>query len=83
LAKSKLAEDKIQVTVTGGVATFTGHTDVVQRKGSATRMAKSAGAVAVHNKIQVSEAARKKAAERLGQHRAAAGEVRRSEVVRR
>jgi len=66
LAKSlKLGPEKFQVHVQGGVATFEGKTDVVQHKGTATRMAKSAGALAVNNHIQVSEAAKEKAAGNL------------------
>ncbi|HTX39250.1 MAG TPA: BON domain-containing protein [Bryobacteraceae bacterium] len=66
LAKSpKLSVEHLQVRVQGGVATFEGKTDVVQHKGTATRMAKSAGAVAVNNHIQVSEAAKEKAAGNL------------------
>ncbi len=66
LAKSpKLGPEHLQVRVQGGVATFEGKTDVVQHKGTATRMAKSAGAVAVNNHIQVSEEAKEKAAGNL------------------
>lgn len=66
LAKSpKLGPEKIQVHVQGGVATLAGKTDVVQHKGTATRMAKSAGALAVNNHIQVSDAAKQKAAANL------------------
>jgi BON domain-containing protein len=66
LAKSpKLGPEKLQVHVQGGVATFEGKTNVVQHKGTATRMAKTAGALAVNNHIQVSEAAREKAAANL------------------
>lgn len=66
LAKSpKLSPEHIQVHVQGGVATLEGKTDVVQHKGTATRMAKTAGAVAVNNHIQVSEAAKEKAAGNL------------------
>ena len=66
LAKSpKLSQEHLQVRVQGGVATFEGKTEVVQHKGTATRMAKSAGAVAVNNHIQVSEAAKEKAAGNL------------------
>ena len=64
-AKSKIATNHFTVRVQGGVATLEGKTDVVQHKGVATRLAKSGGAVAVNNKIQVSEAARKKAADNL------------------
>lgn len=66
LAKSpKLGPEKIQVHVQGGVATLEGKTDVVQHKGTATRMAKSAGALAVNNHIQISDAAKQKAAANL------------------
>jgi hypothetical protein len=65
LARSKVSADKFQVHVQGGVATFEGHTNVVQHKGVATRMAKAAGAVAVNNRIQSSEAARAKASKNL------------------
>jgi hypothetical protein len=61
LAKSKIATDKFTVHVQGGVATFEGRTDVLQHKGVATRMAKSAGAVAVKNNIQVSDDAKAEA----------------------
>ena len=66
LAKSpKLGPEKFQVHVQGGVATIEGKTDVVQHKGTATRMAKAAGALAVNNHIQISDAAREKAAANL------------------
>src|SRR5581483_5661667 len=64
-AKSKIDEDKFTVRVQGGVATIEGHTDVLQHKGVATRLAKTGGAVAVTNHIQISEAARQKAAGNL------------------
>ena len=63
--KSKIGVEKFQVHVQGGVATIEGKTDVVQHKGVATRLAKSGGAVAVANHIQISEAARDKAAKNL------------------
>lgn len=69
LAKSKIGADKLQVHVQGGVATWEGHTDVLQHKGAATRMAKAAGAKSVVNNIQISEAAREKAAGNLQQGR--------------
>ena len=70
LAKSpKLGPEKFQVHVQGGVATLEGKTDVVQHKGTATRMAKSAGALAVNNHIQVSDAAKQKAAGNLEEGR--------------
>jgi hypothetical protein len=61
-AKSKISVNRFTVRVQGGVATLEGKTDVIQHKGTATRLAKSGGAAAVHNLIQVSEAARSKAA---------------------
>src|ERR1017187_6182514 len=57
-AKSKIDADKFQVHVQGGVATIEGRTDVMQHKGVATRLAKSGGAVAVNNHIQISDAAK-------------------------
>ena len=64
-AKSKINADKFTVRVQGGIATIDGKTDVVQHKGTATRMAKTAGAAAVNNRVQVSDAAKKKAADNL------------------
>jgi osmotically-inducible protein OsmY len=64
-AKSKIGAEKFQVHVQGGVVTIEGRTDVIQHKGTATRMAKTAGAVAVNNHIQVSDAAKKKSAANL------------------
>ena len=63
-AKSKSA-NTFKVHVQGGVATIEGQTDVVQHKGAATHMAKSAGAVAVNNRVQISDAAKQKAAGNL------------------
>jgi osmotically-inducible protein OsmY len=65
LAKSKIGRDKFTVKVQNGVAYWEGKTDVIQHKGAATRMAKTAGAVAVVNNIQISDAARLKAAHNL------------------
>lgn len=65
LAKSKIGKDGFKVRVQNGVAYWEGSTDVIQHKGAATRMAKTAGATAVVNHIQISEAARRKAAQRL------------------
>src|SRR5689334_22987384 len=42
-AKSKINADHFQVHVQGGVATLEGRTDVIQHKGTATRMAKTGG----------------------------------------
>jgi hypothetical protein len=68
-AKSKIAADKFTVKVQGGVATIEGRTDVVQRKGTATRLARLGGATAVNNRIQVSDAARAKASKNLEEGR--------------
>jgi hypothetical protein len=56
LAKSVIGKDKFTVRVQG-VAYWEGTTIVVQHKGSATRMAKSAGAKKVVNNIKVGDAA--------------------------
>ena len=76
LAKSKIGKDGFTVRVQGGVAYWEGTTNVVQHKGSATRMAKTAGATRVVNNIKVSDAAKQKAADNLDQGR------RRAQVVR-
>jgi hypothetical protein len=55
LAKSKIGKDGFQVHVKDRVATWTGSTTVMQHKGSATRMAKAAGAIQVLNNIKVSD----------------------------
>ena len=68
-AASKIAPNKFTVRVQGGVATLEGHADVVQHKGTATRLAKSGGAVKVVNKIQLSQAARDKAGQNLAKGR--------------
>jgi hypothetical protein len=65
LGRSKLAGEGIQIRVKGGVATLTGKTNVIQHKGSATRMAKSAGAHQVVNQIEISAAARELAAAKM------------------
>ena len=67
LARSKIATDHFEVHVQGGVATITGHTDVVQHKGTATRLAKSAGAVQVVNRVEASAAAKEKASKNLAE----------------
>lgn len=64
-AASKISVNKFEVHVQGGVATITGRTDVIQHKGTATRLAKTSGAGQVVNRVEVSEAARKKAAANL------------------
>jgi osmotically-inducible protein OsmY len=57
LAKSKIGKDGIQVHVKGGIATWTGNTNVMQHKGAATRMAKTSGAIQVVNNIKISDQA--------------------------
>lgn len=69
LEKSKIGKDGFKVRVQGGVATWEGTTDVLQHKGAATRMAKSAGAKAVVNHIKVTDAAKQKAEDNLEQGR--------------
>jgi hypothetical protein len=68
-AKSKVNADHFTVSVHNGVARIDGRTNVIQHKGVATRLAKAGGATAVQNRIQISEEARAKAAERLQQNR--------------
>src|SRR5207247_3437753 len=43
-AASKISTNHFQVHVQGGVATLEGRTEIVQHKGTATRLAKTAGA---------------------------------------
>jgi hypothetical protein len=64
-AKSKISADNFRVSVKSGVAVLEGRTDIPQRKGVATRLAKTGGAREVVNKIQVGEAARKNLVDRL------------------
>src|ERR1035441_4404623 len=64
-AKSKIDADKFQVHVQGGVATIEGRTDITQHKGVATRLAKTGGALAVNNHVQVSDAAKERPAANL------------------
>jgi hypothetical protein len=79
--KSKINEDHFTVSVQNGVATIDGKTGVIQHKGVATRLAKTGGAAAVQNRIQISEAAKEKAAARLAQYRAGETEVVRAKVI--
>lgn len=81
-AASKIAADKFEVHVQGGRATITGNTDVLQHKGTATRMARAAGATDVVNKIAPSEAAREKAAANLTKGRRRA-QVKRGDTAAR
>jgi osmotically-inducible protein OsmY len=68
-ARSAIAADRFKVEVTEGVARLTGKTEVLQHKGVATRLARSVGAKEVRNEIEVSEAARQKAAAQLAKGR--------------
>jgi hypothetical protein len=79
LAKSKIGKDGFTVRVQGGIAYWEGKTDVVQHKGSATRMAKTAGAKSVVNHIVVSDAGKEKAADNLEDGRRRA-QVKRSDA---
>lgn len=79
LAKSVIGKDGFTVRVQGGVAYWDGNTNVVQHKGAATRMAKSAGVKKVVNNIKVGDDAKQKAAGNLDQGRRRA-QVKRSEA---
>jgi hypothetical protein len=79
LATSKIGKDGFTVHVQGGIAYWEGNTNVVQHKGAATRMARTAGARAVINNIKTSDAAKEKAAANLDQGRRRA-QVKRSDV---
>src|SRR5579863_5653162 len=79
LAKSKIGKDGFTVRVQGGVAYWDGSTNVVQHKGAATRMAKTAGAKKVVNNIKVSDAAKETASANLEQGRRRA-QVKRGEA---
>ena len=75
LARSKMTlvgKERFTVSVKDGVATLEGKTNVIQHKGVATRLARLSGAIAVQNRIEVSEEAKAKAAARLARGRAAA-----------
>ena len=81
-ADSKINGDKFEVHVQGGRATITGNTNVLQHKGTATRLAHAAGATDVVNNIEPSDEAREQAAANLttGRRRA---QVKRTETVAR
>jgi len=81
-AQSKISSHHFQVHVQGGIATLEGQSDVLQHKGTATRLAKSAGAIKVVNHIAVSQAAKDKAAKNLASGRRRA-QVKRSETAAR
>ncbi|MCZ2080505.1 MAG: BON domain-containing protein [Bryobacteraceae bacterium] len=80
-AKSRISTNNFTVRVQGGVATIEGRTNVVQHKGTATRLAKAAGARRVVNNIKISDEARARAAGNLEKNRRRV-QVRRSEVTR-
>jgi hypothetical protein len=67
--KSKINVEHFTVTVKDGVATINGKTNVIQHKGVATRLARTGGALAVQNHIQISDEARAKAAAKLAKYR--------------
>jgi hypothetical protein len=81
-AASKISTHHFQVHVQGGVATIEGQTDVLQHKGVATRLAKSAGATTVVNRVAVSQAAKDKAAKNLASGRRRA-QIKRSDTTKR
>jgi hypothetical protein len=81
LAKSKIGADGFTVRVQGGIAYWDGSTNVVQHKGAATRMAKTAGAKRVVNNIKIADAASAKAGENLEQGRRRA-QLKRSDAPR-
>ena len=81
IGRSKISKNNFQVKVQNGTAIITGRTDVVQHKGVATRLAKSAGARRVDNRIEISEAARQRAAANLEKGRRV-GALKRSQVTR-
>jgi hypothetical protein len=65
LAKSKIGKDGFTFRVQRGIVTWEGSTSVMQHKGSATRMARTAGAAQVINNIHVSATAKANAASNL------------------
>ena len=81
-ADSKINEDKFEVHVQGGRATITGNTNVLQHKGTATRLAHAMGATDVINNIEPSDEAREKAAANLTKGRRRA-QIKRSETAAR
>ncbi len=58
LSHSKLHSDPLQYKVHDGIVEWSGTVRIPQRKGTATRMAKSAGAKRVINRIVVQSATR-------------------------
>ncbi len=80
-AKSKINAEHFTVTVQNGIATIEGKTNVIQHKGVATRLAKTGGAMAVRNNVQISEAAKEKAAAKLAMVRGGDSQPARATVV--
>lgn len=80
-ARSKINAEHFTVSVQNGIATIEGKTNVIQHKGVATRLARSGGALAVQNKIQISEEARAKAAARLAKGRGGDTQLTRATVL--
>ncbi len=70
-ARSKISAERFTVTVKDRIATIEGMTGVVQHKGVATRIARTSGAVAVHNHVQISAEAKTRAAAGLRRREAA------------
>jgi hypothetical protein len=68
-ARSKIGVNHFAVKVQGGTATLEGKTEVIQHKATATRLARAAGATNVANHIQISEAAKQRAAANLAKGR--------------
>jgi hypothetical protein len=79
-AKSKINADHFTVSVQSGIAVIEGRTGVIQHKGVATRLAKTGGAQAVQNHIQISEEAKAKAAAKLA-HRNGETQIARATVI--
>jgi hypothetical protein len=75
-AASKIAANGFTINVHSGVAVIQGKTAIVQHKGTATRLAKNAGARRVDNRVVVDKAGREKASASLRDAR------RRAKVVR-
>ena len=81
-AKSKINAEHFTVSVQNGIATIEGKSNVIQHKGVATRLARTGGALAVQNHIQISEEAKAKAAAKLAAHRnGGSGEIVRATVL--
>jgi hypothetical protein len=79
--KSKINVEHFTVTVKDGIATIDGKTNVIQHKGVATRLARTGGALAVRNHIQISDEARAKAAAKLAKIRDGDAPIARATVV--